>query len=52
MKYESKPWDINSHLLEWTLSEREVTSVAYDVKKREAQRTAGRNVNWCSHYRK
>ena len=30
----------------------QITSVGKDVEKREPSRTAGANVNWCSHYGK
>ena len=43
--------DTTSHLLEWLLLKRQVTSVGEDVE-REPLCTVGGNVKWCSHYGK
>ena len=45
--------NISSHLLEWlSLKKQEVTSVGKSMKQTEPLHTAGRHVNWCSHYGK
>jgi len=42
-----------SHLLKWLLPKRQqTTSTGKNVEKREPRCTAGRNVNWHSHYGK
>ena len=40
-------------MLAWILSNKtkqEIASVDEDVEQRKSLCTAGRNVNWCSHY--
>ena len=45
--------NISSHLLEWfSLKKQEMRSVGRSMKEREPLHTAGRHVNWCSHYGK
>ena len=45
--------NVSSYLLEWlSLKKQEMTSVGKSLKETEALHTAGRHVNWCSHYGK
>ena len=35
-----------------TIKRQQITSVEEDMEKKEPSRTVGKNINWCSHYKK